>query len=261
METPGLGYTNESMRPLSLSYRDGEGKLSHIYLTRSDIKAGYNSGRIVISETKSGMERSIPLSAVDGISVFGQAQLSTQLIRECLVSNIPIVYYSEDGHYFGMTSSFERIDPIRQKRQIALTDNLKFCLEWSKQLVSAKIRNSIALLESKSDVYQFSRDETKGLYHSLRNLALADDVDTVLGFEGNAAKNYFQCLAKVVEDKTLFLKGEAPALLVTRSIQCFRMAIAFCIVTSSELLNAMGCIPILHICIRLSMAMHRWRQI
>lgn len=163
----------------------------------------------MVTELESGKESFLPFSSVDGISVFGKAQLSAQLIRECIVSNVPIGYYSEDGRYFGKTSSLEHVDPFRQKRQAYLTDDTLFRLTWSQRIVHAKIRNSIALLESMSGTYCYSQGELKGLHHSLRCLDGADSVEMVVGFEGNAAKCYFQCLTKLVCREEFVFKGRS----------------------------------------------------
>ena len=180
-----------------------------MYLTESNIKVGYNDGQLIVKAADDGSERRLPFASVDGISVFGMAQLSTQLIRECISSNVPIGYYSEDGHYYGKTSSFERIDPARQKRQIILTDDDVFCLAWSKRIVSAKIGNCLALLGSMRDIYDFDDDDLHGLNHSLRNLEYAETVDMVMGFEGNAAKCYFQCLPKLLLNEDFAFEGRS----------------------------------------------------
>ena len=137
------------------------------------------------------------------------AQLSTRFIRECISSNLPVCYYSEDGHYFGSIDSFERIDPIRQKLQIYLTDDSDFCLEMARCIIDAKIRNSLTLLESLQGVCQLSDDDTQGLRHSLKSLRYAESIDMVNGFEGHAAKCYFACLAKAIVPEDLRFAGRS----------------------------------------------------
>ena len=183
--------------------------MPHIYLTESDIKLGIKQGQVIVTKLSDGSKHSYPFSLIDGISVFGKAQLSTQLIRECLASNVSIGYYSGDGHYFGAINSFSRIDPERQKRQIYLTDNKQFCVEWSRNIIDAKIRNSLTLLTSMSDICVFSDEELSGLRHSLANVKSADSVEIVLGFEGNAAKNYFKCLPKLLRNEDFLFEGRS----------------------------------------------------
>lgn len=183
--------------------------MAHLYLTQSNLRLGVRDGRLEIEDLGSGSKRSLPLATVTDISVFGQPQISTRLIRECLERDIPVAYYSDDGKYFGNLTSSSRIDPIRQKRQVLLTDDTNFCLAWSKQIIRAKLLNSLAMLSSQPDVYSFTDDELHGLLHSFEYLDTADNVDMVLGFEGNAARCYFACLAKLLRNEAFDFNGRS----------------------------------------------------
>ena len=183
--------------------------MSHLYVMESDVKLGFSQGRIVVKKLATNEERSIPFSDVEGISIFGHAQLSTQLIRECIASDVSISYYSDDGRYFGRTSSFNGINPERQKSQIALTDNASFCLEWSKRTIRAKIANSLTLLKELENSYELSAEDLHGLHHSLKNLEYASSVEEVMGFEGNAAKSYYKCLSKFLESYGFSFAGRS----------------------------------------------------
>lgn len=146
---------------------------------------------------------------MEGVSVFGMPQLSTRLVRECIASNVPILYYSDDGHYFGGTSSFDRINPARQKRQVYLTDDEGFCIEWARRIVGAKIRNSLTLLESVRGLCELTEEDARPLHHSLDSLRYAETVDMALGFEGNAAKGYFKCLSKAILPEEFRFSGRS----------------------------------------------------
>lgn len=183
--------------------------MPHLYLVESNLKVGYEQGQIVVRNTIDGSARRLPFAKVDGISVFGMPQLSTRLVRECIAENVAIGYYTEDGHYIGGIAPRDHIDPDRQRRQVILTEDAPFCLTWSKRVVEAKIRNSLALLESMRDEYDFSDEELHGLHHSLDNLVYAETVDMVNGFEGNAARTYFQCLAKLVTREEFSFVGRS----------------------------------------------------
>lgn len=183
--------------------------MPYLYLTESDLKLGLTDGQVLIKHLDGEELRQVPFHEIDGIAVFGMAQLSTQLIRKCISEGVSITYYSTDGHYFGGISSQESINPVRQKRQIYLTDDRSFCLQWTKQIVAAKIQNSISLLKSMPDIQSFETQELHGLEHSLENLASADSVDMVLGFEGNAARNYFNCLPRLLNSEDFAFTGRS----------------------------------------------------
>jgi len=180
-----------------------------LYITESNLKIGLSNGQVSVVNTTDGERRLYPLNDVSGISLFGKPQLSTQLIRECLSRNIPVLFYSDDGHYFGYISSSEHIDPIRQKKQIYMADDSVFCMDWSRNIIHAKIANSITLLESFSDIYKFLPEELNGLNHSLANLNIASSIEELLGFEGNAARNYFECLPKLLTNQGFAFSGRS----------------------------------------------------
>ena len=174
--------------------------MAHVYLTRSDVRLGFSQGQLVVKEDNSDADRRLPFCNVDSINVFGNPQLSTQLVRECLSSAVPIGYYSDDGHYLGRAVSPDRADPFRQKKQVLLTDDARFCLIWAKMAIESKLRNSLMLLRSVGDIYRFSDAELEGLQHSLRCLVGATSLDELTGYEGSAAKCYFGCYAKLFSD-------------------------------------------------------------
>jgi CRISPR-associated protein Cas1 len=90
-----------------------------------------------------------------------------------------------------------------------MTDEQEFCLTWAKAIIRAKIENSINLLRSMPGTYEFTDGELAGLSHSLHYLDSARTVDEVNGFEGNAAKCYFQCLPKLLRDEDFVFKGRS----------------------------------------------------
>lgn len=183
--------------------------MSHVYLTRSDVKLGFSQGQLTVKDANGDADYRLPFCNVDSINVFGNPQLSTQLIRECLSSVVPIGYYTEDGHYLGRSISPDHTDPFRQKQQALLTDDSKFCLVWAQLVIEAKLRNSLTLLESASDLYAFTNEDLKGIKHSLELVRKTVTVDELLGFEGSAAKCYFSCYSKLFSDSGFLFDGRS----------------------------------------------------
>ena len=183
--------------------------MAHIYVVDSSTSLGLRQGQLIIRNPASENERSIPLANVDGISVFGMAQLSTQLIRTCLAENISVGYYTDDGHYIGKTSSFSALNPDVQKRQVYLSDNSRFCLEWSRVVISAKIKNSLRLLEPACNRCEEANRKTCPIWRALRSLDSAASVEECIGYEGDAAKRYFSCINKLIERALFYFSGRS----------------------------------------------------
>lgn len=147
----------------------------HLYLVDSAVKIGLSENRLTVkSAADDSLVRDFPFDDVDGISVFGKPQFSTHLLCACIGRAVPVLFYSEDGRYFGHLSSSEHVDPERQKRQIYLSDDKDFCLAWSKRIVRAKLLNGLQMLQSLPDVYEFQERELHGLLHSLEYLHTAE---------------------------------------------------------------------------------------
>lgn len=172
--------------------------MAHLYVVDSSTSLGFRQEQVVIKNPELDRERVIPFASIDGISVFGMAQLSTQLIRTCLSERVSIGYYTEDGHYIGRTSSFDSLDPLRQKRQIELSDDHRFCLEWSKAVIRAKINNCLKLLSSVCNACSDAEHAICPLWRAHQQIPSADSIEMCIGYEGDAARRYFRCLNKMI---------------------------------------------------------------
>lgn len=182
----------------------------HLYLSESAAKIGLSSNRITVrSTTDNTIIQDFPFDDVEGISIFGNPQLSTYLLRKCLEKSLPVSFYSEDGHYFGHLSSCDHVDPSKQRLQVLLSEDPSFRIGWAKNIVSAKISNSLAFLKSYSQEHPFDTQELYGLEHSLKNINDAETVEQILGFEGNAAKSYFSCLSTLIDNQQFAFRGRS----------------------------------------------------
>ena len=74
--------------------------MSHLYVTDSSAKIGITGNYLIV---KSGSEiiEKVPVETLETVSVYGRRQVTTQCIQECLKRNIPIIYYSCSGKYYG----------------------------------------------------------------------------------------------------------------------------------------------------------------
>ena len=182
----------------------------YLNLLKSDVSLGLSSGKLTIKNTSEGkITQEFPFGEVEGISVFGQPSLSTPLLRGCMKNAITVSFYTENGHYFGRLAPSEHVDPIKQKMQLCASDDPEFSLVLSKKIVQAKIYNSICLLKSKNEIYDFNDSDLFALHHSLDNINGAHSISQVMGFEGNAAKAYFSCLSKLLYNDEFRFRGRS----------------------------------------------------
>lgn len=181
--------------------------MTQVYVTDHSAKISKKGGRLEISY-RDGLLRSIPFEKVEGITIIGKAQMSTDCIGECLSRGIQVQYHSSRGYYFGKLSSTQHVNTTRQRLQIKLTEDKVFSLALSKNILRSKINNQIVLLK------RYQRTSEKQINEEIRQIKiLKDKIDSTtslsesLGYEGNAARLYFKSLNILVNSPDFKFNG------------------------------------------------------
>jgi CRISPR-associated protein Cas1 len=83
---------------------------------------------------------------------------------------------------------------ILKKRQYALSDNEDFSLNIAKSITRSKIKNELSFVQRikrKNDAEEECEHAISSLKATLKNIPDCENKDTLRGYEGIAAKNYF----------------------------------------------------------------------
>ena len=176
--------------------------MSLLYLEEQGATVGIEANRIKI--VAADFTRSVPLEAVEGITVLGHIQLTTPCIEMCLKKGIPVSFFSKGGKYFGRLQSTGHVNVERQRQQCKLYDSV-FSVELAKQILRGKIYNQRILLSR----YARSKkvDVEKNLIEMKNYISKIENCPTVLsimGYEGQSAKEYFDGLSRVIEPDFTF---------------------------------------------------------
>src|SRR5699024_3443450 len=103
--------------------------MSYLYLCEHGANVGVEGGYFkVIHKDKSVTK--VPSETLETIALFGNNNLTTPCIQECLKRGIPVSFFSGNGAYFGRLQSTRHANIFRQKRQMYLSDDSSFCLEF-----------------------------------------------------------------------------------------------------------------------------------
>lgn len=179
---------------------EGSPRLKTLYLLEHGSVLGKEYERFVIR--KQGLvTKEIPAIHVDQIMVFGNSQLTTQVMQFCLQQRIPVYLLSGHGRYYGIVDSFDTDPVLLHREQFRQADNPSFCLQLARQIVQGKISNSRMLLKRLArhrDAPAFIQASDE-LAQVINRLDSATSLDQLRGFEGNAARIYFQAIAATLE--------------------------------------------------------------
>ena len=184
------------------------GILSFVYITSDGSVIGINGGHIRIKYSDN-TEEFIPKETVDGISIFGKSHLTSACIQYCLENHIRVSYFSRSGRFIGQLTPTYKTRIYRLKKQIELTTNEDFCLEFSKAIIYAKINNQYVVAK------RYLRDkgyDTKDLLFPIRNsrrrIKEVNSINQLRGYEGIASKNYFEIISLIIKEEFKFQKRQ-----------------------------------------------------
>jgi CRISPR-associated protein Cas1 len=167
-----------------------------LYVTEQGAVISKDKGRIEV--TKHG-ERlaSVRMIDVSQICIYGNAQISTQLIRELLGQEVPICWFTHGGWFSGLAEGLPgRHVELRRRQTIVAAQG---GLDIARQIVRGKILNSRTLLRRNT------RQRSDAVLAQLKRLAEqaleVDSVGSLLGVEGTAARIYFGAFATMLREE------------------------------------------------------------
>lgn len=152
------------------------------------------------------MIRTLPIEGIENVIVFGDASLSSSCVRHFMERDINLTWLSTRGKFYGRLESTRNVNIYRQRRQFASTEDAEFCLALAKRIVNAKVKNQITILRR----YLRNRPEStasssiEAMARLLSIMERAESREELMGYEGSAARNYYQGLGALVEPNFSF---------------------------------------------------------
>lgn len=186
---------DSAVRPLVPPRRDTR----PLYITVQGAKAGKSDESITVTGKEIGRE-TIRFMDTSHVALFGNVQVTTQLIQSLCRNDIPLVYFSHGGWFYGMTRGLGHKNAGIRLNQFRTIDNATGCLEIAGQIINAKIRNCRTILRrnARRDV----KKSLKQLNHYARRALKAGAMESLLGIEGNAARIYFSEFSAMIQPES-----------------------------------------------------------
>jgi CRISP-associated protein Cas1 len=193
-----------------------------LYLTEQGTVVRVSGERFVVVLPK---EEPVELlmREVEQILVFGNVQLTTPVLAQCLGLEIPVTLLSQMGEYKGALVHEGRSNVALQRAQFGVGDEWQIAV--AQAIVLSKLWNSRQLLlrlnrkQASAGVEQamagLMMDMTKlqGLerseQHQYRSVAAAVWLDRIRGYEGAGAARYFAALGELVGDTGFEWRGRS----------------------------------------------------
>ncbi len=142
----------------------------------------------------------IQCSKINAILIFGNVQFTTQAVHELFEHGIEMALLTRTGRLIGQITSPATKNIELRVLQFKRNDDIAFKLNLSKSIVTGKVGNCVALLESFSYNHP-SADlgvEISGIEALTRDISGSANVASLRGIEGTVARTYFSGFGKMI---------------------------------------------------------------
>lgn len=181
--------------------------MNHLYIDHPGSQIGVRQNQLVVRKTD-GQELCYPLNQVQRITLTTQAHFSGAAINALFQQGITATFCSGSGYLRGhlQPGSLQHGQVQRRAAQYALIPQTQTKIPLAAGLVVAKIRNQQRVLAD------WGLAHANSMAYFAEHAARADSLDSLRGYEGQAAKHYFSGLAaKLGHTPFVFTGRQRPA--------------------------------------------------
>jgi len=173
--------------------------MANLYITEQNSILRKTGDRLLVQKDDEVL-LDVQCHKIDAVLIFGNVQFTTQAVNELFEHGIELAILSRTGRLKGQITSPVTKNISLRINQFHKYNDEAFKLKLSQQIVAGKITNCLQLIRS----FAYNHPEVElgryqgGLQESMGRVAEADRPDQLLGFEGGAARDYFEAFGRMV---------------------------------------------------------------
>ena len=176
-----------------------------IYIRESGAVVKKLGERIIVSKGKECL-LDCPVFKLDGISIFGNVQITTQALHMLLEQGVDVSYFSRGGIYLGHTKAETSGNIFLRLEQYREFSNESRKLEFARTIVANKIENQLSLIKEHrwtadndtEAIYPWKQD-TGAMERLLESMKDKNSANELRGVEGMASQIYFRSFSHMVK--------------------------------------------------------------
>lgn len=148
---------------------------------------------------------SFPVAQIDRVVIVGNVQLSLPAIALFLRYSIPVSFITTTGRYRGeLATPFNKNIFLRFSQYQRYHDK-EFRLKLGREIISAKIKNRLTLLQRhRRSHIELALPEIGEIKSRLPLLHTADSIQGLMGIEGSCDRCFFSAFAKMIRKEFYF---------------------------------------------------------
>jgi CRISPR-associated protein Cas1 len=182
--------------------------MKSLYISQQGCYLSLAKELVIIKQGQTVLDE-VQLPMLEQILIFGQSQITTQLIRACLQRDIPITYLSRMGRCYGRLIPIERGYRYLARYQQALSPEVQ--LTVAKAIVQAKLKNSRVILmrQQRRQGGDVTAKAIQSLESLLQQVAQMDSVERLMGMEGAGSASYFSAFGECISNPDFEFTGRS----------------------------------------------------
>jgi CRISPR-associated protein Cas1 len=176
-----------------------EGQVLHV--TTPGTSVGRTGERLKV-QCEGEKAQVFPVEDLHAVVIHGYSQMTTQALHLCAERGIPVHWLTGSGRYVGCLSP-DAGKVQRRLRQFQALSDPGTCLRLARKLALARAEGQLKYLLRATRGGRRLQSADKALADiraALHGIARAEGVDSVRGYEGQAAKAYFGALPGLLAD-------------------------------------------------------------
>ena len=170
-----------------------------LYITEQNSILRKTGDRLIVNKGEETL-LDVQCHKLDAVLIFGNVQFTTQAVHELMEHGIELAILTRTGRLVGQLTSPATKNIELRLRQFRRYDDAAFRLDYSRDIVRAKLENSRGVIAAharnhpESDLKAAATDLSKGIEEAAR----AGSIDALMGIEGSAARSYFGALGRMI---------------------------------------------------------------
>lgn len=177
--------------------------LNTLYVTTPDAYLRLEGETVCVMDQEE-KRLQVPMHHLGSIVCFGDVMLSPALLGRCMAEGRSVVWLERSGRFQARVEGPVNGNILLRQAQYRAADDPVRTIELARAFLAAKLRNSRNVLlrgarDSQNDIDRSILVQNARLIAGrLRKLPCAEDLDSLRGEEGNAARIYFQSMQYLI---------------------------------------------------------------
>ena len=172
-----------------------ENDLSEIYILSDYGKLSKKDETIVFSQPDGTSTILFPFKT-EHLVLIGRISISADALRLLTKYKIPTTFLASNGRFNGKLSFGDKKNIFLRQKQFRILDDSKKSLEIARSIVTGKIKNEISFMQRikrKNPAEEIVIEQTvTSVKNTLNDAEKTDDIEKLRGYEGLAARKYFE---------------------------------------------------------------------